>query len=107
MKRHTRVYFDAFGYAEGDYIPSELSGDKSVDVHHIDCKGMGGDPSGEKDRIENLQALTRKEHDFFGDREHLKSFLYQKHKDFLEFNGVKYDESYLNAQIEKYSVVCS
>ncbi len=107
MQKHTKIYFDAFGYAEGDFVPSELSGLRGNNIHHIKCRGRGGNPSGDKDRIENLMSITMEEDVKYGDKEQYLSFLYQKHKNFLEFNGVPYNESYLNAQIEKYSLVCS
>lgn len=95
MKRHTKIYLDAFGYDLCDYIASEISGDKAVDIHHIDCRGMGGDPKGSKDRIEELQAVTREEHLKYGDKKEWMYFLYSKHYDFLIANGVKFDRQYL------------
>lgn len=102
LKKHTKIYLDALGYSITDFIPSELSGKKAVDIHHIDCKGMGGDPNGNKDRIENLQALTRQEHIFYGDKRQHKAFLYKRHKDFLERNGVPFDFEYINSKILMY-----
>jgi len=66
MKKYLKTYLDYFGYIPGDFIPSEYSGKKAVDIHHISAKGMGGSKT--KDNIENLIALTRDEHD----RAHLK-----------------------------------
>ena len=57
MKKHTKIYFDYFGYDETDFIACEVCGSKSVDIHHIDAKGMGG--SKLKDYIENLIAVCR------------------------------------------------
>lgn len=89
MKKHTKVYFDAFGYGEGDFIPSEVSGDPAVDIHHIRAKGMGG--SKEMDFIENLMALTRDEHDRWGDKSEFMEMLMWNHLRFLDFNGVQWD----------------
>jgi len=61
MKNHTKVYFRHFGYGQTDMIPSEVSGLRATDIHHIDPRGMGGSKT--KDYIENLIALTRDEHD--------------------------------------------
>ena len=47
----------AFGYYEGDFIPSEISGQPAVDIHHIEKRGKG------KDVPELLIALTREEHE--------------------------------------------
>lgn len=96
---------DALGYSIHDFIPSELSGEKAVDIHHIDCKGMGGDPSGNKDRIENLMAVTRKEHEFYGDKVQYKALLYKKHMEFLENNGVSFDKQYMLNQISRYETI--
>ena len=60
-KKHTKIYLDYFGYGEQDFIPCERCGVKSVDIHHIKSRGMGG--SKECDYIENLQALCRNCHD--------------------------------------------
>jgi 5-methylcytosine-specific restriction endonuclease McrA len=57
MKKHIKIYLDYFGYCEQDIIPSEVSGDPANSIHHIKYKSQGG-----KDEIENLIALTDKEH---------------------------------------------
>ena len=62
MKKHTKIYLDFFGYGEQDFIPCENCGQRAVDVHHIDPRGMGGDPTGSKDRIDNLVGLCRNCH---------------------------------------------
>ena len=74
-----------FGYGMDDFIPSEISGDRAVDIHHIDCRGMGS--SKEKDNISNLMALTRAEHTKYGDKKQWMMFLKLKHQQFLEKNG--------------------
>ena len=57
MKPYVKVYMNHFGYGEQDFIPSELSGKRAHDIHHIKFRSQGG-----KDEIENLIALTREEH---------------------------------------------
>lgn len=57
MQPHVKIYMDFFGYGEQDFIPSEMSNGRAVDVHHIYGRGKG------KDIIENLIGLTRLEHD--------------------------------------------
>lgn len=87
MRRHTKIYFDHFKI---DYDPqsgwhnavSEISGRKAEDIHHIDCRGMGG--SKNADRIENLMALTREEHEKFGDKKQYTQYLKQVHGDFIK-----------------------
>ncbi len=102
MRNHTKIYLSSLGYDVADFIPSEISGVKAADIHHVICKGMGGDPTGEKDRIENLMALTRREHDKYGDKKQHMSFLYQTHKIFLERKNINFDKQYLEDQINKY-----
>ena len=60
MKKHTKIYCDVFGY---DFHVCEICRGAGVDVHHIDEKGMGGDPQEKKDVIENLICLCRSCHD--------------------------------------------
>jgi hypothetical protein len=102
MRNHTKIYLKAFGYEKEDFIPSEISGGRLVDVHHIDCKGMGGDPTGEKDRIENLIGLTREEHDTLGDKEQYMLLLYDKHLAFMIANGVKFDMKYMQDKLNQH-----
>lgn len=67
MKNHVEIYLNHFGYSTADFIPCEICEQKAVDIHHINSRGMGGDPKGTKDIIENLQALCRSCHEFYGD----------------------------------------
>ena len=82
MKNYTKIYFKHFGYVMDDFIPCEVCGDRAVDIHHIDCRGMGG--TKDKDRIENLMGLCRKCHVEFGDKKeftvYLKDIHYKKMK---------------------------
>ncbi len=55
MKKYTKIYFDYFGYTKDDFVACEVCGGKGVDIHHIDCRGMGG--SKNKDEIKNLMGL--------------------------------------------------
>ena len=94
----------ALGYEEGDFIPSEISGQRAVDIAHIVCRGMGGNPEGDLDRIENLMAQTREEHIQLGDKRHTTAEQFRKHRDFLELNGVRFDYDWMDAQIARYEV---
>lgn len=71
---------DYFGYSIADFIPCEVCDARAVDIHHINSRGMGGDPQGKKDVIENLQALCRKCHDTYGDVPELMEKLKDIHK---------------------------
>jgi len=63
MKRHVKIYLDFHGYTIADIIICEMPecGAVAVDIHHIDPRGMGGNP--DKDVIENLVGLCRDCHD--------------------------------------------
>lgn len=53
---------DYHGYGEQDVISCEYCDEEiAVDVHHIEGRGMGGNPS--KDVFENLIGLGRECHD--------------------------------------------
>lgn len=98
---HTALYMSAFGYGDTDFIPSELSGERCQDVHHIAARGSGGTKT--EDRIENLIGLTRSEHEEFGDKKHLMAFLYRKHLQFMLHCGVKFDRDWIEGEIERWT----
>ena len=54
---YKKVYITFFGYSTEDVILCECCGTYSVDIHHIDNKGMGGSIA--KNHIENLVVLCR------------------------------------------------
>jgi len=97
---HTALYMSCFGYGDTDFIPSELSGIRCVDVHHIQARSMGG--TKKEDRIENLIGLTRLEHEKYGDKKHCMSFLFERHRDFMLLSGVKFDMNWIEEQITKW-----
>ena len=84
MRKHTKIYMKYFGLSEGDYIGSELTKSPSGPFHHIIFKSVGG-----KDEIENIMALTPREHNlahFIGDKKKwLKAdYLQKKHNKFIK-----------------------
>lgn len=81
MKKHTKIYLKHFDYGEQDYIPCEVCGSRAVDIHHIDCRGMGGGKT--KDTIENLMAVCRSCHVEYGDKKQHIEFLITKHNERL------------------------
>ena len=58
MKNHTKVYMKHFGYGMDEFIPSEVSGSRATDIHHLVFRSQGG-----TDVIDNLIELTREEHE--------------------------------------------
>lgn len=85
LKRHVKVYLTHFNYDISDFVPCEMCGDRAVDVHHIERRGMGG--SKHKDVIENLMALCRLCHNQFGDKKEFKQDLIIIHNKFLKDDG--------------------
>lgn len=82
MKEHTKLYFKHFGYDIEDFVPSEISGKPTNDIHHIESRGMGG--TKREEDINNLMAVTRYEHDKLGDITAYKDWLHEVHQSFLE-----------------------
>jgi 5-methylcytosine-specific restriction endonuclease McrA len=78
VRNHTKIYLEYFDYALDDFIGCEICGNRAVDIHHIDCRGMGGVKS--KDKIENLMALCRSCHLEYGDKKQHMEFLKETHK---------------------------
>tara|TARA_R110000796_G_scaffold97429_2_gene204442 strand:- start:17745 stop:18041 length:297 start_codon:yes stop_codon:yes gene_type:complete len=93
MKKHTKIYMDAFGYDECDFMPCEITGSKGVDIHHIVNR---------ENRIENLMLLTREKHAELGEIKHKMAFLLLEHRLFLYNNGVKFEEKWFEKEIKKY-----
>ena len=97
MKKYVKIYCDALGYDEGDFIPSEISGARAVDISHIIGKGRGGE-----DRIENLQALTRQEHLDYGEVNYLLPMVLKIHRQFLINNKIDFDNDWFEYNIKRY-----
>ena len=61
MKNHVKIYFKHYGYTPGDIVLCRACSNLAVDIHHIEPRGMGGNPN--KDVPENLIALCRDCHE--------------------------------------------
>lgn len=81
MQKHTRIYLKVMGFTIADFIPCEVCGAKSVDIHHIERRGMGGNK--DSDNISNLVALCRECHIKYGDKKQYKQMLIEKHNKYL------------------------
>ena len=82
MKKHTKLYLAYFGYDQSDFIPCEICGTQANDIHHIECRGMGG--TKEPENIDNLQAVCRDCHIKYGDKKEFKEFLKEVHNDYKQ-----------------------
>lgn len=100
MKAHVKIYFDALGYVLDDFVPSEISGDRAVDIMHVIGKGRGGE-----DRIENLCAGTRLEHNEYGENNNKIPHLLNLHRNFLNLNRVPYDNDWFEEKINFYKAL--
>lgn len=64
MQPHVRNYLQAFGYSGFEFIPCEVCGAQSIDVHHVEFRShFGSKRAAERDHIDNLIALCRTCHD--------------------------------------------
>lgn len=82
MKAHTKLYLEHYGLDISSDILCELCKHTgyvraAVDIHHIECRGMGGTTKPED--IKNLIALCREHHEQFGDKKQYKKYLTQIH----------------------------
>jgi hypothetical protein len=86
MQKHTKIYFDYFGYGEQDFIPCEACQSQAVEIHHIHNRGK------DMDVIDNLMALCRKHHNqAHGDKNYIdKSEFDYIHKSFLAGKRIVY-----------------
>lgn len=76
MAKHIKVYEDFFGTRD-----CELTGLPGGDIHHVVAKKMGG--SKLRDNIENLMALNRVAHEYFGDKKQFKDWLQEWHEEYM------------------------
>lgn len=95
MKAHTKIYLNFFGYKIPEDCICEVCGGPAVDINHIQARGMGGNPKGDKDDIENLMAMCRYHHIEYGDVPDLKPTLTAIHLKFMQYHGRK-------SQLNKY-----
>ena len=95
MKQHTKIYLKALKYYPEDFMPSELSGFKGIDIHHVVNRD---------NRIENLMLLTRDEHLKYGEIKSEMTYLLRAHRKFLRDKNVIFDNSWFEHYINKYSI---
>jgi hypothetical protein len=89
MKLHTKIYLKFFGFKIPEDCFCEICGAPAQDIHHIEARGMGGDPKGLKDVIENLMAVCRNCHNQYGDVPGFVALLKKIHLKFMSIYGVQ------------------
>jgi len=86
MKKHTKIYLKFFDIFGDEFVSCEMCGKKAVDIHHIECRGMGGT---DKDNINNLMALCRNCHITYGDKKQYMDLLKQRHKERIQNHSIR------------------
>jgi hypothetical protein len=82
-----------FGFQIAEDCLCEICSRQAVDIHHIEARGMGGDPKGKKDVIENLMAVCRLCHEDYGDVPELKGKLKHIHLKFMQSHAMRKPEN--------------
>lgn len=84
MTKHLKIYLEGSGFNKEDFIRCEIEGENcscmATEIHHIDARGMGGDPQGKKDVFENLMAVCRCCHEEYEGNKDFKPLLRKIHK---------------------------
>jgi len=80
MQNHVKNYLNSLRLSTGDFIPCEVCGGASNDIHHIVFRSkFGSKRKDEQDAPENLIALCREHHNQAHDNiltaEYLKSIV--------------------------------
>lgn len=91
MKNYVRTYLRYFGYPEDPdgFVPCEVCGAKSVDIHHLTPRSLRKDLI---NNIENLMALCRNCHDRAGRDRTFNDELRYIHRKNLLRNGLPDNE---------------
>tara|TARA_R100001163_G_C5038164_1_gene176919 strand:- start:733 stop:996 length:264 start_codon:yes stop_codon:yes gene_type:complete len=87
MKKYVKIYMDYYDYVIDDVIQCEYCNKVAVDIHHIEARGIGGDPRGHKNQIENLIALCRSCHTKAETNKEFNNYLKKQNK-------IKFKHSY-------------
>jgi len=78
MVPYKKKYLKHFGYGDQDFVPCEVCGSTSHDVHHINYRSRLG-----SDDIENLMALCRYHHDLAHAEVFTQDMLQEIHNAFI------------------------
>lgn len=81
MKKYTKVYFDYFSFDLCDFIPCEICGAQSNDIHHIHARSQRKDLEND---IINIMAVCRMCHVEYGDKKQFIEHLQTIHANYIE-----------------------
>lgn len=85
MQKHVKIYMTHFDYKGEEYIPCEICKGKSVDIHHVNGRGVG------KNVISNLMALCRTCHnEIHNTSKYTRQEIQNIHNEFLSTNKLSY-----------------
>lgn len=80
MKKYTKIYLDHFGYSIADFVPCEICGSRSTEIHHIKNRSHRKDLEND---IVNLMAVCRTCHIEYGDKKQYIEYLQEVHSNKL------------------------
>jgi len=78
MKNYTKTYYNFFKYDICDFIPCEICGKNSTDIHHILARSQHRELEND---ITNLMAVCRDCHIEYGDKKQHIEYLQKIHAD--------------------------
>jgi hypothetical protein len=99
MQSYTKVYLDAFGKDETDFVPCEICQNKATEIHHILARSKYKHLLND---IMNLQAICRSCHQEYGDEVYIMPMLLKIHRKILEINEIEFDKKHFAFYIELY-----
>ncbi len=102
MQTYTKVYLNAFGLDETDFVPCELCGGRATEIHHILARSKYKNLLND---IRNLQAVCRNCHQEYGDQIYLMPMLLKIHRRVLEINEIEFNPKWFEFYINKYETL--
>ena len=100
MTSYGKVFLEAFGLDETDFIPCSICQKQSVDFHHIISRSRFREGL---NMIENVLPVCRKCHQDFGEVNDYIPMLLKIQKKTLEINKIPFNKRFFNHFINKYS----
>ena len=99
MQSYAKVYLEAFGLKETDFIGCAICEKKATEFHHILSRGKFKEGL---NMIENILPVCRTCHIDYGDKTEYMSLLLQIQRRRLQIAGIKFLNRFFEFHIEKY-----